>query len=284
VTSAPRRVRHALARALRQSPLLWGAVALVTASPAAQFSAPPASVERLLQAARQGDLPGISRALADGAPVDGGDPKWGETALIRAAAFGQRQAVAALIAAGADPKAESAGKRTVLHAAAESGDADLVRDVLRLGLPVDIGADRNDTPLGLACGTRQPSAIEALVAAGAQHDAMGGECPGLPLLISSMLANGTGARDLPTVRAFIRARSGLEATDRGSGTPIQKVSDYCHRPDAPEVARLLMEAGVNMQVKTREGLTVLEEARRRLKGEPACAATVAEIERRGGTR
>jgi len=39
-----------------------------------------------------------------------------------------------------------------------------------------------------------------------------------------------------------------------------------------------------MQVKTREGLTVVEEARRRLKGEPRCAATVAAIERRGGTR
>jgi ankyrin repeat protein len=270
-------------RLSRLALIAWAPLALATVAHA-QFSTPPPSLERLLQAARRGDLAGITQALGTGAPIDGGDPKWGETALIRAAAFGQREAVSALLAAGADPKVESAGRRGVLHAAAESGRADLVRDVLTLGIPVDVGADRNDTPLGLACGARQPASIEALVAAGAQHDAMGGECPGLPLLISSMLANGTGARDLPTVRAFIRAKSGLEATDRGSGTPIQKVSDYCHRPDAPEVARLLMEAGVNMQVKTREGLTVLEEARRRLKGEPACAATVAEIERRGGAR
>jgi len=247
-------------------------------------SNPPESLERLLQAARLGDMAGIKTALSAGAPIDGGDPRWGETALIRAAAFGQRESVRALLAAGANPSAESAGKRNALHAAAEGGNTDIIRDLLALGIPVDAGADRFDTPLTLACVARQPAAIEALVAAGAQHDAMGSDCGGLPRLISSMLANQQGERDLPTVRAFIRASAGLNATDRGSGAPILSVLDYCHQPDAPEVARLLMEAGVDMQVKTREGLTVVEEARRRLKGEPRCAATVAAIERRGGTR
>ena len=247
-------------------------------------SSPPESLERLLQAARRGDMAGIKTALSAGAPIDGGDPRWGETALIRAAAFGQRESVRALLAAGANPSAESAGKRNALHAAAEGGNTDIIRDLLALGIPVDAGADRNDTPLTLACVARQPAAIEALVAAGAQHGAMGSDCGGLPRLISSMLANQQGARDLPTVRAFIRARAGLNATDRGSGAPILSVLDYCHQPDAPEVARLLIDAGVDMQVKTREGLTVVEEARRRLKGEPRCAATAAEIERRGGTR
>jgi len=247
-------------------------------------STPPESLERLLQAARLGDMAGIETALSAGAPIDEGDPRWGETALIRAAAFGQRESVRALLAAGANPSAESAGKRNALHAAAEGGNTDIIRDLLALGIPVDTGADRNDTPLTVACVARQPAAIEALVAAGAQHDAMGSDCGGLPRLISSMLANQQGARDLPIVRAFIRARAGLNATDGGSGSPILSVLDYCHQPDAPEVARLLMAAGVDVQVKTREGLTVVEEARRRLKGEPRCAVTVAEIERRGGTR
>ncbi len=245
---------------------------------------PSESLERLLQAARRGDLPGIEAALSAGAPIDEGDPRWGETALIRAAAFGQRESVKLLLAAGANPRAESAGKRTALHAAAESGNVDIIRDLLARGIPVDAGADRFDTPLTLACVARQPAAVEALVAAGAQHDAMGSDCGGLPRLISSMLANQQGARDLPTVRAFIRVRAGLNATDRGSGAPILSVLDYCHQPDAPEVARLLMEAGVDLRVKTRDGLTAIEEARRRVNGEPRCAATVVEIERRGGTR
>lgn len=250
----------------------------------APFSTPPESLERLLQAARRGDVAGIKAALSAGAPIDEGDPRWGETALIRAAAFGQRESVKVLLAAGANPGAESAGRRNALHAAAEGGSADIIRDLLALGIPVDAGADRFDTPLTLACIARQPAAIEALAAAGARHDAMGSDCGGLPRLISSMLANEQGARDLPTVRAFIRAGAGLNATDNGTGAPILSVLAYCHQPGAAEVARLLMDAGVDMQVKTRDGLTVIEEARRRVKGEPRCTATVAEIERRGGTR
>ncbi|MBK9374852.1 MAG: ankyrin repeat domain-containing protein [Holophagales bacterium] len=246
--------------------------------------APPPSLERLLQAARTGDVAGVTSALSSGAPIDGGDPKWGETALMRAAAFGQRATVQALLSAGANPLVESAGKRTALHAAAEGGDVDILRDLLTKGLPVDGGADRGDTPLTVACAARRPAAIEALVAAGARHEAMGSDCGTLADLIDRSLANDTGSRDLPVIRAFIRARSGLEVAGRVSGTPIQAVVAGCHHPDAPEVARLLIDAGVDLEVKTAAGLTVRDEARRRLRGEPRCAATVAEFDRRGGRR
>ena len=210
--------------------LLRGAVAMVLliAPPAATAkaqgaSAPPPSLERLLQAARTGDVAGVASALSAGAPIDGGDPKWGETALMRAAAFGQRATVQALLAAGANPRAESAGKRTALHAAAEGGDVDVIRDLLARGLPVDDGADRGDTPLTVACAARQPAAIEALVAAGARHEALGSDCGTLADLIGRSLANDTGARDLPVIRAFIRARSGLEVPGRvlGHGLPVR---------------------------------------------------------------
>ncbi|MBK6406960.1 MAG: ankyrin repeat domain-containing protein [Holophagales bacterium] len=244
----------------------------------------PPSLERLLQAARTGDVAGVTSALSSGAPIDGGDPKWGETALMRAAAFGQRATMQALLSAGANPLAESAGKRTALHAAAEGGDVDIIRDLLTKGLPVDGGGHPGDTPLTVACAARQPAAIEALVAAGARHDAMGSDCGTLADLIGRSLANGTGPRDLPVIRAFIRARSGLEVAGRVAGTPIQTVVAGCHQPDAPEVARLLIDAGVNLEVKTAAGLTVMDEARRRLRGEPRCAATVAELERRRDRR
>ncbi|MBK8596399.1 MAG: ankyrin repeat domain-containing protein [Holophagales bacterium] len=269
----------------------WSAVAmaLLLVSPGSQVralgnGAPPPNLERLLQAARTGDVAGVTRALASGAPIDGGDPKRGETALMRAAAFGQRDTVKALLSAGANPLAESAGKRTALHAAAEGGDVDIIRDLLAKGLPVDGGGYPGDTPLTVACAARQPAAIEALVAAGARHDAMGSDCGTLADLIGRSLANDTGKRDLPVIRAFIRARSGLEVAGRVSGTPIQAVLAGCHQPDAPEVARLLIDAGVNLEVKTAEGLTVMDEARRRLRGEPRCAATVAELDRRGDRR
>lgn len=247
-------------------------------------SAPPSSLERLLQAARTGDVAGITSALGTGAPIDAGDPKWGETALMRAAAFGQRAAVQALLAAGANPRAESAGKRTALHAAAEGGDPTIIRNLLAKGLPVDGGADRGDTPLTVACAARQPAAIEALVAAGARHEAMGSDCGMLSDLIARALANDTATRDLPVIEAFVRARSGLEVPGRVAGTPIQAVIAGCHRLGAPEMARLLMDAGVDLTVTTTEGRPVRDEARRRLRGEPRCADTVAVVERQGGRR
>lgn len=245
---------------------------------------PPASLERLLQAARTGDLAGVSKAIADGAPIDGGDPRRGETALMRAAAFGQRAAVLALLSAGADPRAESAGKRNALHAAAEGGDVAIIGDLLARGLAVDGGSERRDTPLMAACVARRPAAVEVLVAAGARHESMGSDCGSLADLIGRMLANGSAARDLPVVRAFVRARSGLEVAGRVDGTPIQVVVAGCHHADAPAVARLLLDAGVDVEVKNTAGSTVVDEARRRLKGEPRCAATWAEFERRGGRR
>lgn len=265
------------------------AMALLLAPPGSRVQAqgggaPPPRLEPLLQAARTGDVAGVTRALSSDAPIDGGDPIWGETALMRAAAFGQRATVQALLSAGANPLAESAGKRTALHAAAEGGDVDIIRDLLTKGLPVDGGGYPGNAPLTVACAARQPAAIEALVAAGARHESMGSDCGTLADLIGRSLANDTGPRDLPVIRAFIRARSGLEVAGRVSGTPIQAVVAGCHLPDAPEIARLLIDAGVNLEVKIAAGLTVMDEARRRLQGEPRCATKVAEFDRPGGRR
>lgn len=243
---------------------------------------PPPSLERLLQAARTGDAAGISRALASGAPIDGADPKWGETALMRAAAFGQRAAAQALLAAGANPQQLSAAQRTALHAAAEGGDVGLIGDLLSQGLPVDAGADRGDTPLTLACAARQPAAIEALVAAGARHESLGSDCGTLADQIVRALANDRVPRDLPVIQAFIRKRAGIDLAGRVSGTPIQAVVAYCHRPEAAQIARLLIDAGAPLEVRTADGLAVVDEARRRLRGEPRCAAVVAAFARPGG--
>ena len=159
------------------------------------------------------------------APIDGGDPKWGETALMRAAAFGQRAPVQALLSAGANPLAESAGKLTALHAAAEGGDVDIIRDLLTKGLPVDGGADRGDTPLTVACAARPPAAVEALVAAGARHEAMGSDCGTLADLIGRTLANSTGHET---------CRSSAPSSVRGPDSRWPGASRACRsRPCSP---------------------------------------------------
>ncbi len=72
----------------------------------------------LLTAARRGDVAALRKALAEGAPVNAADPDFAQTALIRAAMFGQRAAAEALLAAKADPNVTSNLARTAPAAAA----------------------------------------------------------------------------------------------------------------------------------------------------------------------
>ena len=84
--------------------------------------------EHLFKAARHNDVAGITRALAEGANVNAEAPIDGKTALFRAAAFGQSDAVRALLKAGADPE-RRVNDRTVLQFAEEirKGERDPAR-------------------------------------------------------------------------------------------------------------------------------------------------------------
>ena len=73
--------------------------------------------ERLFKAARHGDAAGIARAIAEGADVNVEAPIDRKTALFRAAAFAQADAVRALLKAGADAEHRGADNQTALQLA-----------------------------------------------------------------------------------------------------------------------------------------------------------------------
>lgn len=79
-----------------------------------RFSEPD---ERLFKAARHGDVAGIERALGDGADVNAQAPVDRKTALFRAVAFAQTDAVRALLKAGADPERRGSDDQTALQLA-----------------------------------------------------------------------------------------------------------------------------------------------------------------------
>ena len=244
------------------------------------LTTPPASLERLLQAARRGDLPAGREALAQGAPNNGGDPIRGETALIRAARFGQGEAVSLLLAAGAGLHVHSAGSASAMHAAAEGGHVALIQQLVKAGLGVDDGRARQQpTPLRLAWEARQPGALEALLALGAQPDGLGDSLAGL---IGSSLGTASAARDLPSLLVLIRAGVGINQADRSAQTPLLVVLEHCHQQGADQLASALLAAGADLRAKTRQGRGVLDEARRRLRGEPRCKAVAEIMERAGG--
>jgi uncharacterized protein len=87
--------------------------------------------------------------------------------LVAAAKAGDRGAVRAQIAEGADINAAAADGTTALHFAVHHGDAELVEALLRAGARVDAATRNGVTPLALAAHGGHTALIELLLDAGA---------------------------------------------------------------------------------------------------------------------
>ena len=197
----------------------------------------------LLTAARHGDVDALQQALADGASVNGVDPDFGQTALIRAAMFGQRAAAEALLTAKADPNTSSNLSRTALHWAAVSGAADVIALLLRAGARVEAPDAYGETPLGYAAEAGQPAAARALLAGGARVDKM--TKPLAPRL-SLVLGNGVSGPPLDVLVALIESRQGLEVRDDiNQRTPLLVAGEYGYRDHSAAVAAALVRAGAD---------------------------------------
>lgn len=228
--------------------VLLGLGLALAAAPAA---ADPA--RDLLTAARRGDVDGIRRALRQGAAIDGVDPEFGQSALIRAAMFGQRAAAEALLTAHADARIASNLSRTALHWAAASGSADIVLLLLKAGAPLEVADAYGETPLDYAATAGQPAAARALLNGGARVDRLKKPLSSrLPLV----LGNGVTGPSLEVLLVLIAARQGLETPDENSGrTALLTAADYAHRRDGVTVISALVKAGANTRAATKDGRT-----------------------------
>jgi ankyrin repeat protein len=128
----------------------------------------------LLLAARRGDSSEVAALLQAGA-----DPKatagFGWSALHEAASLGRKAAVEALLEAGADPSSRDGLNWTPLHWAAAQGDEVVVGLLCARGAEVDAGNTQGYTPLHLAADRGHAGAVRALVAAHADVNATAGD-------------------------------------------------------------------------------------------------------------
>mmetsp|Transcript_74986 Transcript_74986/g.242477 ORF Transcript_74986/g.242477 Transcript_74986/m.242477 type:complete len:207 (+) Transcript_74986:126-746(+) len=133
---------------------------------------------RLLQAADEGDVPGLQKMLLKGAAVDVRRPYWirpeahnlaegelgssraaGLTALMRAAQGGHAEACRLLVAHGADANAEDEDGMRPLHFAASAGSAEACRALLEAG--ADLQAEDDDGHTALALVPQEEVATQA---------------------------------------------------------------------------------------------------------------------------
>ena len=90
-----------------------------------------------------------------------------ETVLMLAAEQGQLEILKLLLKSGADPNVSNAFGQTALHIAAGSGAVDMVRLLLDAGADPEVTRSETSTPLDIAVDKGNTSIIDLLLAAGA---------------------------------------------------------------------------------------------------------------------
>jgi uncharacterized protein len=177
---------------------------------------------RLVEAAARGDLESVGRLLGRSVDVDSTDAQ-GRTAVTAAVYADSLETVEALIEAGADVDIQDDMRTNALLATGETGNAEILRAVLR--------ADPDLTRTNRFGGT-------ALIpAADRGHVEIVNELVGTAIDIDHV--NDLGWTAL------------LEAVVLGDGGATHQ-----------EIVRILVDAGADIEIADREGVTPLEHARR----------------------
>ncbi len=112
-----------------------------------------------------GSAEAVATLLAAGA-----NPNAGESPLLAAASEDHLDIVKQLLAAGADPKATDSDGQTPLMTAAFGGNVGILRELLRCGAPIDTATKSGNTALSNAAFEGQLEAVKVLVGAGASLD------------------------------------------------------------------------------------------------------------------
>ncbi len=217
------------------------------------------------------------RLLDGGADIEARDSR-GMTALHLAAALGREAALKCLIAHGASPDARAAdgqtplgvalssGRRDLadwldwrvwplprralaaadLPAAAMSGDADAVRRLLDLGLPIDGVDAQGCTALLRAAGGGHAAVVDLLLARGADLHlaAHSGATP---------LSAAVSMRQLDIVGTLLAAGARIEQPLPGGATVLMLASAL----GMPDIAARLLAAGADVHAGDAQGLTPL---------------------------
>jgi ankyrin repeat protein len=215
-------------------------LALVAGAAHAQVAPTPAEVAAytgLFAAAARGDAAAVTKLASSGAKVDAKDAR-GRTPLHVAAFMRERDAMKALVAAGADPNALDADRYDMVTIAAVADDPATMDAALKLGNRATNVTSRYDgTALIAAAHLGHVEVVRMLIKAGAPLDHVNNL--GWTALIESIVLGDGGARHVATLTALVEAGADLNIADRQGLTPLHLAEARGYR----EMSEILKAAG-----------------------------------------
>jgi ankyrin repeat protein len=204
------------------SAVTLAAAALLALPLAAQIAPSPAEIAAyrgLHAAAQRGDLMEIARLASDRAALGARDPH-GRTPLHVATYARQREAVKALIRAGAEPGALDADRYDAVTIASVADDEETLRVLLAAGASAKLVTSRYDgTALIAAAHLGHDGVVRQLIAAGAPLDHVN-NLHWTALIEAVVLGDGR-ARHQAVVDALLAAGANTTLADRDGKTPLQ---------------------------------------------------------------
>jgi len=193
----------------------WAGVASAQVAPDA---AERAAYTGLLAAAAKGDTDQIAVLIARGAKVDERD-RYDRTPLHVAAYGGHHGAMRALVAAGADSNTLERDRYDIVTIAAVANDVPTLAVALALGASARNVTSRYDgTALIAAAHLGHAEVVRTLIKAGAPLDHVNNL--GWTALIESIVLGDGGGRHTDTLSALIEAGANVNLADRSGQTPL----------------------------------------------------------------
>ena len=196
--------------------------ALLPLSAAAQVGPSTSEIAQykgLHAAAQKGDVPQIEKLAASKAALNARDGN-GRTPLHVATFARQRNAIRALVKAGADINLLDNDRYDGITIASVADDEETLRVLLALGANAKLITSRYDgTALIAAAHLGHDGVVKQLIAAGAPLDHVN-NLHWTALIETIVLGNG-GARHQECLRALLAAGASHQLTDRQGNTPLQ---------------------------------------------------------------
>jgi len=219
---------------------------------------------RLVEAVKAGDRERVRVLLQAGSDVNErqGD---GTTALAWAAYRNDLETAELLLGAGAEVNAANAYSVTALSLGCTNGNAAMVEKLLRGGANANTAQRTGETALMTCARTGNVEAVESLLRHGAEVNAKEPKRGQTALMWAVAQKHSGVVRALVAHQADIHARTA--SSPRGSGRAYRGVGEiaeggytallFAAQQGDVESARILLEAGADVNETTPEGLSVL---------------------------